>query len=55
MTSVAVDDAIRFSDAGDEPFATYRSYVDGQDRDGAGWVYVLSVRALLDDAFASLT
>ncbi|MBI1758706.1 MAG: aldehyde dehydrogenase [Actinobacteria bacterium] len=34
---------------------TYRSYVAGKEVDGDGWVYVLSPRALLDDAFASLT
>lgn len=34
---------------------TYRSYIGGKDVDGDGWVYVVDARALLDDAFASLT
>jgi acyl-CoA reductase-like NAD-dependent aldehyde dehydrogenase len=34
---------------------TYRSYIGGEDLDGDGWVYVVDSRALLDDAFASLT
>ncbi|MET9489812.1 aldehyde dehydrogenase [Nocardia sp. NPDC006630] len=38
-----------------ESIRTYRSYIAGKDVDGQGWVYVLSPRALLDDAFASLS
>jgi acyl-CoA reductase-like NAD-dependent aldehyde dehydrogenase len=34
---------------------TYYSYVGGQDVSSGAWVYVVSGRALLDDAFASLS
>ena len=33
---------------------SYRSYINGADADGGDWVYVVSARALLDDAFATL-
>jgi acyl-CoA reductase-like NAD-dependent aldehyde dehydrogenase len=36
-------------------FRSYRSYVGGKDVESDGWIYVVSSRALLDDAFASLT
>lgn len=46
----------RLSDRGGQtPIVTYRSYVGGKDLDGDGWVYVPSPRALLDDAFTTLT
>lgn len=38
-----------------EEIYSYRSYVGGKDVDGKGWVHVLSTRALLDDAFASMS
>lgn len=38
-----------------DPIRSYPSYVAGRDEDGDGWVHVLHPRALLDDAFASLT
>jgi acyl-CoA reductase-like NAD-dependent aldehyde dehydrogenase len=34
---------------------SYCSYVGGKDIEATNWVYVLSTRALLDDAFASLS
>jgi len=39
----------------EDPIPTYRSYVGGKDVDGSGWIYVPSPRALLDDAFSTLT
>ena len=36
-------------------FRSYRSYVGGKDIESDRWIYVVSSRALLDDAFASLT
>jgi acyl-CoA reductase-like NAD-dependent aldehyde dehydrogenase len=41
--------------AGSAAFRSYRSYVGGKDVDSDRWVYVVSSRALLDDAFASLS
>jgi acyl-CoA reductase-like NAD-dependent aldehyde dehydrogenase len=56
VTLTAVDDDInRIDVARHTPIPTYRSYVNGRDVDGDDWVYVVAVRALLDDAFASLS
>lgn len=42
-------------DGGNDPIRTYRSYVGAKDLDGDGWVYVVSPRAVLDDAFTTLS
>ncbi len=47
MTSAQLSDRVGFY--------SYQSYVGGTDMPGGKWVYVLSSRSLLDDAFASLT
>ncbi len=38
-----------------ERLRSYHSYVDGEDVGSDEWVYVLSTRSLLDDAFASMS
>lgn len=43
------------ADSGTDPIRTYRSYVGSKDLDGEGWVYVVSPRAVLDDAFTTLS
>jgi acyl-CoA reductase-like NAD-dependent aldehyde dehydrogenase len=36
------------------PLLSYSSYIDGKDVEGAGWVYTVSSKSLLEDVFTSV-
>ncbi|MFE0026353.1 aldehyde dehydrogenase family protein [Amycolatopsis sp. NPDC059021] len=56
MSLVAGDSPARNLDGSrDIPLLSYPLHVSGQDTDGAGWVYTVSSRSLLHDAFTSIS
>ena len=54
MTTIATADEVHSQNRSPGP-RSYSSYIGGRDVPGAGWVYTVSARSLLEDVFTSVS